>query len=96
MPGMSDAKTMVQTEVIFDGTSYLLSQDQDVGDLRQRIEQAAKTPGTFVDVDVVGDRSVSVLITPNSRVAISVAAVASESRGVGDVDFPYSGYYDII
>lgn len=93
---MSDAKTMIQTEVVFDGTSYLLAQDQDVGDLRHRIEAAAKTGGTFIDVVVVGNRSVSLLIAPTSRVAISVATVAYDPRDTGDIDFPYSGYYDVL
>lgn len=96
VPGMSDAKTMIQTEVVFDGTSYLLSQDQDVGDLRHRIEEAARKGGTFVDVVVVGNRAVSVLITPTTRVAISVSTVAYDPRDTGDIDFPYSGYYDVL
>jgi len=93
---MTDAKTMIQTEVVFDGTSYLLAQDQDVGDLRHRIEEAARIGGTFVDMVVVGNRSVSVLITPTTRVAISVSTVAYDSRDTGDIDFPYSGYYDVL
>ena len=87
---------MVQTEVIFDGASFLLSQDQDVGELRERIEQAAKTSGTFVDVVVVGNRSVSVLITGRSHVTISRSTVAYDSRDTGDIDYPYGGYYDVI
>jgi len=87
---------MVQTEVTFDGTSFLLSQDQDVGDLRRRIEEAVNTAGTFVDLVVVGNRSVSVLITPRSHVTISVATVAYDARDTGDLDYPYGGYYDVI
>lgn len=87
---------MIQTEIVFDGSSYLLSQDQDVGDLRERIESATKTAGTFVDLVVVGNRAVSVLITPNTQVTISVASVAYDPRDTGDVDFPYSGYYDAL
>lgn len=93
---MSEAQTMVQTEVNFDGVSYLLSQDQDVHDLRKRIESAVKTPGTFVDLVVVGNRAVSVLVTPRSRVAISVATVPFDARDTGDVDYPYGGYYDML
>lgn len=87
---------MVQTEVTFDGTSFLLSQDQDVGDLRRRIEEAVNTAGTFVDLVVVGNRLVSVLITPRSHVTISVATVAYDARDTGDLDYPYGGYYDVI
>ncbi len=85
---------MIQTEIVFDGSTYLLSQDQDVDDLRQRIESATRTSGTFVDMVVVGNKAVSVLITPSTRVTISVATVAYDPRDTGDVDFPYSGLYD--
>lgn len=87
---------MVQTEVTFDGEGFLLSQDQDVGDLRRRIEEATRGTGTFVDVVVVGNRTVSVLITPRSRVTIRVSTVAYDARDTGDVDYPYGGYYDVI
>lgn len=91
---MADRETMIQTEVVFDGASFLLSQDQDVDDLRERIESATRTSGTFVNLVVVGNRAVSVLITPNTQVTISVAPVAYDPRDTGDVDFPYSGYHD--
>ncbi|KQZ23798.1 hypothetical protein ASD43_05085 [Microbacterium sp. Root553] len=91
-----EKSTMVQTEITFDGTSFLLSQDQDVGELRHRIEEATRGTGTFVDLVVVGNRSVSVLITPRSHVTISVATVAYDSRDTGDLDYPYGGYYDVI
>lgn len=96
VPVMTSAKTMIQTEAIFDSASYLLAQDQDVADLRRRIEDAARTPGLFVDFVVVGNRQVSVLITQHSRVTISVSTVAFDERDTGDLDFPYGGYYDIL
>ncbi len=91
---MSDGETMIQTEIVFDGSSYLLAQDQDIDDLRERIESASKTAGTFVDMVVVGNRAVSVLITPMTQVTISVATVAYDPRDTGDVDFPFTGLYD--
>lgn len=87
---------MIQTEVVFDGSRFLLAQDQDVDDLRRRIEAAAKTAGTFVDMVVVGNKAVSVLITSSTQVTISVATVAYDPRDTGDVDFPYSGYLDVM
>ncbi|AKV87012.1 hypothetical protein SOM10_07805 [Microbacterium sp. CFBP9023] len=91
---MTDGETMIQTEIVFDGSSYLLAQDQNIDDLRERIESATKTAGTFVDMVVVGNRAVSVLITPTTQVTISVATVAYDPRDTGDVDFPYTGFYD--
>ncbi|MFJ2544100.1 hypothetical protein [Microbacterium sp. NPDC087589] len=93
---MSDGETMVQTEIVFDGSRFLLAQDQDVDELRRLIEAAAKTGGTFVDMVVVGNRAISVLITPSTQVTISVSSVAYDPRDTGDVDFPYSGDYDAL
>lgn len=93
---MADAKTMVQTEATLDSVSYLLAQDQDVADLRRRVEEAVQTAGTFVDFVVVGNREVSVLITPHSRVTISTSTVAFDERDTGDLEFPYGGYYDLV
>lgn len=93
---MTNGDTMIQTEVVFDGSRFLLAQDQDVDDLRRRIEAAAKTAGTFVDMVVVGNKAVSVLITSSTQVTISVATVAYDPRDTGDVDFPYSGYLDVM
>ena len=93
---MTNGDTMIQTEVVFDGARFLLAQDQDVDDLRRRIEAAAKTAGTFVDMVVVGNKAVSVLITSSTQVTISVATVAYDPRDTGDVDFPYSGYLDVM
>ena len=45
---MADRETMIQTEIVFDGASFLLSQDQDVDDLRERIESATRSSGTSV------------------------------------------------
>lgn len=85
---------MMQTEIVLDGESYLLAQIQDLGDVKHRIEEAVKTAGRFVDFVVVGNREVSVLITPHSRVSISVSTVLFDARDTGDVDFPYGGFYD--
>lgn len=93
---MTEVETMIQTEIVFDGSSYLLAQDQDVDDLRDRIEAATKTTGTFVHMVVVGNRTVSVLITPSTQVTISTAAVPYDPRDTGDVDFPFSGFYDAL
>ena len=93
---MTDGETMIQTEIVFDGSRCLLAQDQDVEGIRRRIEDATKTGGTFVDMVVVGNKAISVLITPTTQVTISVSNVAYDPRDTGDVDFPYSGYYDAL
>ncbi|MEV7608486.1 hypothetical protein AB0N61_03290 [Microbacterium sp. NPDC089320] len=92
----SGLETMVQTSVTIDGSSWVLSQDQDPDDLRRRIEDAIVAPGKFVHLVVVGNRAVSVLITPTSRVAVTEATVQFDARDTGDVDFPYGGFYDAL
>ncbi len=93
---MSEVQTMIQTEVTIDGTSYLLAQDQDVTELRRQVEATVRTSGAFVDFVVVGNREVSVLITPPSHVTITVATVAFDPRDTGDLDYPFGGYFDVL
>jgi hypothetical protein len=93
---MDDMQTMVRTEISIDGSSSLLAQDQDVADLRRRIEEASATTGRFVDFVVVGNRSVSTLITTTSRVTITVATVQFDPRDTGDTDFPFGGHFDVV
>nr|WP_314841500.1 hypothetical protein [uncultured Microbacterium sp.] len=91
---MSDVKTMERTEVVIDGVTALLAQEQDIDDLKRRIEAAAGTTGTFVEFTVVGNRAMSVLITPTSSVSITVATVEFDERDSGDENFPFGGFYD--
>lgn len=91
----TDLQTMVQTEVRIDGDPALLAQGQDVEELKRRFAAAAATPGTFVDFVVVGNRSISVLVTGRSRIVITVATVQFDPRDTGDEEAPYGGFFDI-
>ncbi|WP_313356340.1 hypothetical protein [Microbacterium sp.] len=57
--------------VIDDDDSIPLGRDQDIGDLKSRIEQAAAT-SRFVDFRTAEGAEVSVLLSPVSRVRIAV------------------------
>ncbi|WP_260857318.1 hypothetical protein [Microbacterium sp. 1.5R] len=96
MSNVESVQTMVQIEVTFDGRGFLLAQEQDLGELKHQIEEAMVTPGTFVDLIVVGNRKLSVLITPRSHVTITEATVPFDARDTGDVDSPFGGYYDLL
>lgn len=85
---------MVQTEIVIDGVVSLLAQGQDVGDVMRQIEEATATTGRFVHLVVVGNREVSVLVTPTTRASVSVAKVLLDERDTGDLDYPYGGFYD--
>ena len=91
---MTELQTMVQTQLAVNGGTYLLAQNQDLDDLRRRIEEAVAAGGRFVEFTVVGNRSVCVLVTPVTQVAISVETVPLDPRDTGDVDFPYGGLFD--
>lgn len=92
---MNDMQTMVRTQVAINGSSFFLAQDQDLVDLRQRIEAAMHTPGTFVDFVVVGNRWTSVLISPGTQVVLSIETVQYDSRDTGDDETPFGGLFDI-
>jgi len=92
---MTDLETMVRTELGIDGRSYYLAQGQDLDGLKSRIEHAARASGGFVDFTVVGNRSVSVLISSSSRVVFSIETVQYDPRDTGDEDAPYGGLFDV-
>lgn len=85
---------MVRTEVSINGRSFYLAQNQDPHELQRRIEGAVDSPGTFVSFTVVGNREVSVLITPRSQIVFTLETVAFDDRDTGDSDFPFGGFFD--
>ncbi len=91
---MVEMQTMTRTGVEIDGSSMLLAQGQDLDELKRRFEAAAATTGTFVDFVVVGNRRVSVMISSNSRIVMSTAAVQFDPRDDGDDSAPFGGFYD--
>lgn len=91
---MTEMQTMIRTHVLVNGTSYFLAQGQDVAAFKHRIEEAARSGGTFVDFIVVGNRAVSVLISSGSQVVISTETVQFDARDTGDEAAPFGGFYD--
>lgn len=87
-------QTMVRTEVSINGRSFFLAQDQDPRHLQEQIEAAVDSSGSFVTFTVVGNRQVSVLITPRSQVVFTVETVQFDPRDTGNQDDPFGGYYD--
>lgn len=84
----------MQTRIAIDEASFLLAHGQDLPELRSRIEDAVHAGGLFVSFVVVGNREVSALFTPHSRVALSVETVRDDPRDTGDSDEPYGGFFD--
>jgi len=92
--GMTELRTMVQTQLAVNTGTFVLAQNQDLDDLKRRIEAAVDEGGRFVEFTVVGNRAVSVLVTPITQIALTVETVQLYPRDTGDADFPYGGHFD--
>lgn len=68
---MDDTRTETTTQVVIDGQRYTLHPEQDLTDLKTRIEGAARGAPTFVEISGRGD-TLYVLVTPLSTIAIVV------------------------
>lgn len=90
-----NSQTMVRTEIAINGSSVFLAQEQNVDDVKRRMEAAVQAGGAFVDFVVVGNRSVSVLVGPRTQITISVATVVFDPRDTGDEAQPFGGFYDL-
>ncbi|MDT0117042.1 hypothetical protein Q9R20_08550 [Microbacterium sp. PRF11] len=91
---MSDTQTMVRTQIAIDDSSFFLAQGQDVDELQRRIEAASEAGGRFVSFVVLGNRRVTALFTPHSRVIFSVETVQNDPRDTGDAADPFGGFFD--
>jgi hypothetical protein len=92
---MSEIQTMERTEILIDGVSNHVAQEQDLDDLMQRLVSASNSPSAFVEFVVVGNRRVRVLVTPRTQVVISTETVRYDSRDTGDENAPWGGLYDV-
>lgn len=78
---MTETRVETKTQVTIDGWSFRLQPDHDLGDLMGRIEFAATTGPSFVQLQD-GDSMVSVLVSPQPKVVITVSP--RETNGIGD------------
>ncbi|WEK62011.1 MAG: hypothetical protein P0Y60_04420 [Candidatus Microbacterium colombiense] len=88
--------TMIRTQVAVDDVGFFLAQGQDVSDIKKRIEFAAQAGGRFVDFVVLGNRTVSVLMSAASHVVISTESVEFDARDNGDEGVPFGGVFDML
>ncbi|PVE97319.1 hypothetical protein DC434_04940 [Microbacterium sp. TPD7012] len=89
-------RTMVRTQVTVNDVGYFLAQGQDVDDLKGEIESAVRAGPRFVEFIVVGNRSVSVLVSAATQVVISVDTVEYDHRDNGDDSAPFGGTFDLL
>ena len=82
---MDEIQEMTRAQLAVNDAVFFLAPNQDVDDLKRRIEDAAQTSGKFVEFRAVGDRRVSVLISSGSPVVLSVETVQFESWDADDL-----------
>ncbi|MCT1364085.1 MULTISPECIES: hypothetical protein [unclassified Microbacterium] len=66
--GRGKLETM-RTHLEIDGRDFVMSGDHDIGELMHRIEAAARSEPTFIDIATVSSL-VSVLVTASTRVLV--------------------------
>jgi hypothetical protein len=89
-------RSMVRTTLHIDERMFLLAQGQDGVELRERIVQAVRRGGEFVEFVEVGNRLVFAFVTGRERILLILESVPFDVRDTGDVDFPYGGFFDEI
>lgn len=93
---MSEMRTMVRTHVAVNDIGFVLAPGQDVDALKGEIESAARSGPRFVEFLVLGDRSVSVLMSAATQIVISVDTVPVDPRGDHDDIAPFGSAYDLL
>lgn len=78
---MTEPAPAAKTIVTIDDDRFEVAHSDDIPSLRERIEHAVSSGGRFVDVPVAGSAPVAVLITPRTRVVISVTHEVSPDEG---------------
>ncbi|MWV48011.1 hypothetical protein GRS96_01825 [Rathayibacter sp. VKM Ac-2803] len=80
---------MIRTTVTIDGKTYGLSQGEDIDALKESSSHAAQAGGGLVEFVVVGNRSVSALVSPGVPVIFEEIEVPDDDRDTGDVHEPW-------
>lgn len=86
---------VVQTDVILDGVVYTLASASDPRVVREAIETAVSTEGSFVDIAVEGNATVSILVTSHSRLQIVTRTVTSDAADIV-LTFPEIGNAEML
>lgn len=65
---------MERTTLVIDGTDFVLAEESDLSELKDRIADAARTGPSFVDFVTIDARA-SVLIGPGTRVVFTTVSI---------------------
>jgi len=75
-------------KVRFDGQTFLLDPDQDLAETKQAIVAAAREGSDFVDFQVLGHGTISLLVTPNLPVRFEIIERSEEELERFEADPP--------
>lgn len=81
---------MLRTRIRIRDTTFYLAQGHDPEQLETAIVDAVRANGGFVQFVEVGNKSVSVLISPGVTVILEHEEVDRDSRDDGDLEAPYT------
>jgi hypothetical protein len=86
---------MRRDSIIIGGQNHFLAQGVDIDQTKQLALQAMRDGGGLVDLVVLGNRSVTALISPGVTIWFESIEVAPDDRDDGDLTTPfYPDHYD--
>lgn len=89
MTDIDSPTTMIRNSVAIDGREFLLAQHSDMPGLKQAAKDAVLAGAGYLNLTVIGNREVSILLTPGVMVLFESAEVTFDSRDTGDLAYPY-------
>jgi hypothetical protein len=72
-----------------EGRAFLLAQNTDVDELKQQILATMRAGGGFLELVVLGNRSVSILVSPSVSLTVESEDVEFDARDSGDLALPF-------
>lgn len=80
---------MKRTTITVGGKRYALAQGRAVDGVKAAAVAAVRTGGDLVDIVVLGNREVSVLISPGVPVQFETVEIPEDDRDDGDLRAPF-------
>lgn len=80
---------MLRTAITIDHIRFFLAQGTDPELLRAEMVEAVRSGGDFVRFTEVGNRAVSVLVSPGVGIIFQESEVADDERDTGDLSAPF-------
>lgn len=85
---------MQRHSLTIDGRRYWLAQASDTDALKVATTKAVREGGGIVDFVVVGNRTISAVVSGGVPVVFESEEVGADDRDTGDVNCPFDDYGD--